>query len=175
MLCEDHVDNGLVTLSLITDNPSLEIHRLDDKFHMEEMSVSGANTECIIWVGEQMEKITNGFYKPVRHRVLQPSANPPWYRVAMPFFMRGRPDAVINSTQVSLLLTRFDGHFFDLPTAIEAKRIKAKRPGMLSKYETMTMRHIHHHWSMRESLTLPGVLLGSWQALMRQRHYYTTI
>ena len=70
VLCEDHVDNGLVTLSLITDNPSLEIHRIDGEFHMEEKSVSGAPTECIVWVGEQMEKITNAFYKPVRHRVV---------------------------------------------------------------------------------------------------------
>lgn len=40
VLCEDHVDNGLVTLSLITDNPSLEIHRIDGQFHMEALQTS---------------------------------------------------------------------------------------------------------------------------------------
>merc|ERR1711871_547185 len=89
---------------------------------MEEKRISEGGSECIVWVGEQMEKITNGYYKPVRHRVLQPSARPPWYRVAMPFFLRGRPDAVVNSTK--------------------AKRIKAKRPGMLRKFETITMREL---------------------------------
>jgi len=122
VLCEDHLDNGLVTLSLITANPSLEIYRLDGSFHMEEKKISGKPNEVIVWVGEQMDKITNGYYKPVRHRVLQPSARPPWYRVAMPFFLRGRPDAVVNSTL--------------------AKRIKSKRPGMLRKFETITMREL---------------------------------
>jgi len=122
VLCQDHLDNGLVTLSFITKNPSLEVHRLDGGFHLEEKRVSGVPTECIVWVGEQMEKISNGYYKPVRHRVLQPSAAPPWYRVAMPFFLRGRPDAIINSAT--------------------ATRIKAKRPGMLRKFTKMKMRDL---------------------------------
>ena len=71
-------------------------------------------------IGETLSKITNGYYPATNHRVFRPP--PGVHRIAMPFLMRGRPEAVINTKA--------------------AKRIKAKRPGVLSKFQTVTIRQL---------------------------------
>lgn len=122
VLCSDHLDVGFVTLSLISDNPCVQGMRADRQWHDIEYSATGARNEAIIWVGEQMEKVTNGYYKPLRHRVLRPKTQPPWMRVQNTFFLRGRPDAVVNATT--------------------ATRVKCKRPGLLRKFQTTTVRQL---------------------------------
>eukprot|EP00658_Telonema_sp_P-2_P054507 TRINITY_DN43362_c0_g1_i2.p1 TRINITY_DN43362_c0_g1~~TRINITY_DN43362_c0_g1_i2.p1 ORF type:complete len:531 (+),score=150.19 TRINITY_DN43362_c0_g1_i2:174-1766(+) len=122
VLCTDHLDVGFVTISLISDNPCVQGYRADRQWHDIEYTATGKRNEAIIWVGEQMEKVTNGYYKPLRHRVLRPSANPPWMRVQNTFFLRGRPQAVVNATL--------------------ATRVPCKRPGLLRKFQTTTVRQL---------------------------------
>jgi len=122
VLCSDHLDVGFVTLSLISNNPCLEAYRQDKKWHPIEHQVSGNRAECMVWVGEQMDKVSNGYYKPIRHRVLVPKLQPPWCRVQSTFFLRGSPNTVINSHG--------------------APRVKAQRPGMLRKFKTTTVKQL---------------------------------
>jgi len=118
-LCEAHLDVGFVTIDPCTETPGLEAEDCDGNW-MEVEAMKTQPTEAILLVGETLSKISNGYYTATNHRVLRPP--PGVHRIACPFLLRGRPEAIID--------TRL------------AKRIKAKRPGVLSKFKTITIKQL---------------------------------
>jgi len=119
LLCEAHLDVGFVTIDPCTLTPGLEAEDCDGNWQDMEGNRTYA-TEANLLIGETFSKITNGYYPATNHRVYRPP--PGIHRIAMPFLMRGRPDAVIDTRT--------------------AKRIKSKRPGVLSKFKTVTIRQL---------------------------------
>jgi len=119
LLCEAHLDVGFVTIDPCTATPGLEAEDCDGNWREVEAERTRP-TEAILLVGETLSKISNGYYTATNHRVRRPE--PGVHRIAMPFLLRGRPTAVINTKN--------------------AKRIKAKRPGALCKFKTITIKQL---------------------------------
>ena len=124
VLCEEHLDVGLLTLDARAAEPGLQALRRADKLWvpLEEGSASPeGELELFCMVGDTLGRVTGGYYAPCKHRVVSPPAS---CRIGLPFLFRGRSDAVLNTVSV-----------------IEAAREKGIEPH-LAEMETTTIKEL---------------------------------
>jgi isopenicillin N synthase-like dioxygenase len=112
----EHTDSSFVTLALCSLVPGLQIKASDtNTWCLPEENRD--SLDVIVFVGEFMQVLTKSAYKAAVHRVLRPSAESPEDRVSFPFLLRGRHQAILNTSR---LQTQYPFKGALLPIGFEA-------------------------------------------------------
>ena len=98
VLCEAHNDVGFITLDACASIAGLETLRRADGMWVpveEAKKPEDGTLVLVAMVGDTLGRLTNNYYAPCKHRVVQPPAG--IERIGLPFLFRGRSDAVLNT------------------------------------------------------------------------------
>jgi len=95
--CDDHTDVGFITLDPHASCPGLQVLRRADRAWVNAESDAEPISCAVIavMVGDTLERVSGGYYEATRHRVLAPDEGE---RIGMPYLLRGRLDATIDTT-----------------------------------------------------------------------------
>jgi isopenicillin N synthase-like dioxygenase len=88
-----HTDTTLLTLAMCSTVSGLEIKSREGVWQAPE--AGRGPMQLLIMPGEFLEVLTKGYLRSSLHRVLRPP--PGEARLSMPFLVRGKPRAVVNS------------------------------------------------------------------------------
>lgn len=96
VLCDEHTDVGFLTLDVHAERPGLQVRRLadDEWLHVETEGTPGPRTMAVM-VGDTLARLTGDHLAATPHRVSAPADGE---RIGLPFLLRGRQDAVLDTT-----------------------------------------------------------------------------
>lgn len=95
VLCDEHTDVGFLTLDPHANRPGLEVRRRADGLWAAVEDEDERSCERMaVMVGDTLERVTAAYYKATPHRVHAPKTGE---RIGLPFLLRGRSDAVIDT------------------------------------------------------------------------------
>jgi hypothetical protein len=93
--CDEHTDVGFITLDAHASRAGLEVKRRADRQWVMVEEEDTPSCELIaVMVGDTLERTTGGYYSATPHRVRAPADGE---RIGLPFLLRGRSDAVIDT------------------------------------------------------------------------------
>jgi isopenicillin N synthase-like dioxygenase len=93
--CDEHTDVGFLTLDAHANAPGLELRRRADRQWLPAEAAGGASCATLaVMVGDTLARATAGYYEATPHRVHAP---PSGERIGLPFLLRGRLDAVLDT------------------------------------------------------------------------------
>jgi len=124
--CNSHCDLGLITVLPFSTFPSLRAIDFESgrwiKVEEELFQEYGSETEkmFLVMCGEQLAKLTNGFFSPLLHNVKLPTIRPENPRYSAPFFLRACPESLISTLSDDSLEKRDPNlPHFESPTSTE--------------------------------------------------------
>lgn len=113
-----HTDSCFVTLASCSAVPGVQIQQADGSWVMPERGQDC--TQVVVFAGEILQALSKNRYKATVHRVLRPVGELP--RLSMPFLMRGRSDACIDTGGAEGLLPLKDYSMKTLHKFLELRR-----------------------------------------------------
>ncbi len=97
-----HCDSALMTVAPKASLPALDLRRFDS-LEWECFEAQMEEDELLVFVGDTMARLTNNYYPALLHR---PTVNPmlpsDLPRISTPFFLRARPDALLDARMCDL-------------------------------------------------------------------------
>ena len=119
-----HTDSCFITLALCSSVPGVQFRDpIEGKWVLPELGLDP--THVVVFVGEIVQALTKNVYQAAVHRVLRPTAGNA--RLSMPFLMRGRYDAVINTRGAEGLLSLENYSVAELHRFLELRRKRNKQ------------------------------------------------
>jgi small GTP-binding protein len=121
LFCNNHTDQGLLTISVEMDRTALQIYLPREKSNWtfcQEESTSGHVDQGIVMTGEQMAIFSKRSIKPTIHRV----KNLEYDRTSIIFKLRARPDVLGPMTDSDYSILQIQ-----IPPKKELSRIKSLR------------------------------------------------
>ena len=98
-----HCDSALMTVAPKASLAALDLRRFDS-LDWERCESQMEEDELLVFVGDTMARLTNNYYPALLHKpTVEPMLSSAMPRISTPFFLRARPDAMLDATMCDLV------------------------------------------------------------------------
>nr|MBP9113160.1 isopenicillin N synthase family oxygenase [Polyangiaceae bacterium] len=97
-----HCDSALMTVAPKASLAALDLRRFDS-LEWDRFEARMDNDDLLVFVGDTMARLTNNYYPALLHRpTVEPMLPSDLSRISTPFFLRARPDALLDASMCDL-------------------------------------------------------------------------